>query len=99
MYKRKDYMSGKITHRQYYTQFVNDNVKNMIIDSIGLNRLVNSKDEYFNDIPLELWDIIGLPGGIVDKINRAGDYYSLAGQVCILKEAARQLRENNIKKL
>ena len=94
MKKRNDYMQGKITHRQYYSQFVNDNVKQMIIDKIGKDKLLNSEDEYFNDIPLYLWDNIGLPCGINDLLKQAGDFYTLAGQVCILKEAGRQIKES-----
>jgi hypothetical protein len=90
---RKDYMNGKISHREYQAQFVNDNVKRMVIDAIGIERLKKSKDEHFNDIPLHIWDNIGLPYGISEKLKEAGDYYTLAGQVCILKEAGRQLLE------
>lgn len=93
MFTRQDYLQDKCTHRQYYAQFVNDNVKQMVKDRIGIDKIKCSKDEHFNDIPLYLWDNCGLPYGISDLLKQAGDYYSLAGQVCILKEAGRQLKE------
>ena len=96
MYTRKDYLNNKCTHRQYYAQFVNDNVKLMIKDWIGIKRLLKSKDKYLNDIPLNTWDKIGLPYGIKDLLKKAGDFYTLAGQVCILKEAARQMVEDSL---
>jgi len=92
MFKRKDYLSGKCSHSQYYNQFVNDNVKLLLKDNIGIDKIKKSKDEHFNDIPLELWDRVGLTCDIVDKLKQAEDYYTLAGAVCILKAGARQIR-------
>ena len=93
MITRKEYLDGKYTHRQYYTQFVNDNVKLMVLDKIGLDMIINSKDEHFNDIPITIWDNIGLPCGIGNLLKSAGDFYTLAGQVAILKESAKQIKE------
>lgn len=98
MKTRQDYINKKCTYEEYYAQFVNDNVKLMVKDHIGINVILNSKDEHFNDIPLKKWDLIGLPYGIRDLLKEAGDFYTLAGQVCILKAAARQIKkENNTK--
>jgi len=93
MYTKQDYLKGKCNHREYYSQFVNDNVKQMIIDRIGKDKIINSKDENFNDIPLKIWDNIGLPYGICDLLHQVGDFYTLGGQVCILKEASRQIKD------
>ena len=93
MFTRKDFLNGKVTFRGYYSQFANDNVKLMVKDRIGLKKLKQSKDKHFNDIPLRIWDNIGLPCGIGNLLKQAGDYYTLAGQVCILKEGARQILE------
>jgi hypothetical protein len=63
---------------------------------IGKARLLASTDEHLNDIPLKRWD--NLPGiitGEVDTKMRAGkDSPSAAGKVCIAKEAARQIIED-----
>lgn len=93
MYTIKNYINGNCSHRQYYSQFVNDNVKLMILDRIGIDKIITSKDENFNNIPLKIWDSIGLPCGISELLKQAGDYFTLAGKVCILKEGARQLKE------
>jgi hypothetical protein len=93
-YTRKDYMNDKCSHREYYSQFVNDNVKGMVNDRIGIDRIKKSKDEHLNDIPLKEWDMCGLPYGINTLLKSAGDGFSMAGQVCILKEAAKQLIED-----
>ena len=68
--------------------------KQELIDRIGKTKLLNSKDEHFNDIPLDIWDNMGLPCGINDLLKQAGDFYTLAGQVCVLKEAGRQIKES-----
>jgi hypothetical protein len=86
-------MNNKCSHQQYYAQFVNDNVKLMVKDRIGLDIIQKSRDEHFNDIPLRLWDNCGLPYGIKDLLKQAKDWHSLSAQCCILKEAARQIKE------
>lgn len=58
-YTRSDYMSNKCSHREYYSQFVNDDVKSHVIKHIGLSKLLSSKDKHLNDIPLREWDSLG----------------------------------------
>ena len=86
-------MDGECTHREYYSQFVNDNVRGMVKDRIGVDRIQKSTDKHLNDIPLREWDNVGLPYGIRELLSQANDCFSMANQVCILKEAARQLIE------
>jgi hypothetical protein len=91
-FTRKQYMERECTHREYYAQFVTDTTRGMVARLIGVERLRESTDEHLNDIPLQHWDRlpITLPRG---SMQAAGDWLSLAGKVCILKEAARQLLE------
>ena len=84
-YTRKQYMSGEVTFQQYYGQFVTQQTKNTVTSNISVNRLLASTDEHLNDIPLIEWDRMhGLLGG-----------NSLCETVCIAKEAARQIIEEN----
>jgi len=56
-FDRKDYLDGKISHKDYYLQATNiDNLKSALISYFGYDKLVNSNDEYMNDIPLRQWD-------------------------------------------
>jgi len=48
--------SGTENHRKYYSQFVNEQVKNEVLRYIGKEALLNSKDEHLNDIPMKKWD-------------------------------------------
>ena len=93
MKTRKEFLKGDCSFEDYYSQFVNSKVKLEVKKRIGIKRIMNSKDEDFNDIPLPLWDEIDLPLGTNNLLRQAGDYYTIAGQTCILKEAARQIKK------
>ncbi len=92
MFTRQDYLDKKCNHRQYYAQFVDAALIAAVLNRIG-KELKSSTDDNLNDIPLARWDGMARsirPGA---SLNKAGDYPTLAGQVCILKEAARQAIE------
>ena len=98
-YTRKDYMQGKCTHREYYGQFVNVPVKNVVSDCIGENIILHSTDPHLNDIPLKRWDnlndvIRSMCGSSLAKANGTGGV-SLSDTVCVAKEAAKQIQESH----
>jgi hypothetical protein len=104
MIPRKDYLEDKVDHRAYFAQFVNENVKHAILDAIGLDRLRASRDPHLNDIPLREWDDLAggmcpTSSGLVNArlLRETGEGLSLAGLVCIYKEAAKQLIESESK--
>ena len=95
MHKRSDYMAKNCTHREYYGQFVDDEIRNAVGSTIGMGRILASTDKHLNDIPLAEWDRM-CHRFLRDTSNRmrdAGDFLSMAGWVCIAKEAARQLTD------
>jgi len=92
MKTREQYLDGKCTHREYYAQFVSERTKSSVLSAIGLDSLLASTDKHLNDIPLKTWDRI-YPGVSRDLWQSVGDYATLAGLVCINKEAARQIIE------
>ena len=92
-YTRKDYMSDKCTHEEYYGQLVTQGMKEHIARAIPQG-LARSTDPHFNDIPLATWDRIGfMYHGLGPEFKKLGDFMSKAGLVCVLKEAARQVKE------
>jgi hypothetical protein len=98
IYTRAEYIKdsntdGMKAHRRYFGQFVTAGTKSRVLNSIGLDRILSSTNEHFNDIPLRLWDILAskLPGS--SGFCKAGDYYTLANGVCLAKEAAKQIKE------
>lgn len=82
-------MNNVCSHSEYYRQFVTQRVKNILLQSIEKNTIVKSNDPYFNDIPLGKWDRISEGNKTLFAIDGS---YSLSNGVCILKEAARQIK-------
>lgn len=101
MFTRADYMNGKCIHSQFYAQFVTSVVMSVVKYRVGIESIVSSKNEHFNDIPLAVWDSIDIKD-IVNQtaIREAHSYtngsfpWSKSMQVCILKEAARQIKQS-----
>ena len=92
IFTRKDYMSNKCTHEEYYGQLVTQSIKDHVTRAMPQS-IAKSKDPSFNDIPLDSWDRIGaysVPPGAFKKL---GDFRTAAGVVCVLKEAARQIKQ------
>jgi hypothetical protein len=92
MYTRKQYLNGECTHREYYSQLVNKGVINQVLSNIGREAILDSTEESFNDIKLSKWDSIRI-NSLATSMKALGDYLTQAGSVCILKEAARQIKE------
>lgn len=100
MFTRKDYMSVPFeqqgeAHRKYYAQFVTPEIKHNVAQFWGVTRLVRAfaKDKSFNTLPLRKWDLLSLPTATHKQLIVAGDWISLGTQICINKEAARQIVE------
>lgn len=94
IFTRSEYMAGKISHKDYYDQFVTDQMVKEIGQAIGIARIKNSKHSSFNDIPLHRWDrlspmIISMSS---DIHKQTGEIASLGASVCIAKAAARRIR-------
>ena len=92
IYTRKDYMSHKCTHAEYYGQLVTQGMKEHVARAIP-QALAKSTDPHFNDISLTTWDRLGMMYGLRSEFKELGDFRSKAGIVCVLKEAARQVKE------
>jgi hypothetical protein len=94
MITRKQYLenSSKL-HNEYYSQFVNSDVLCIIKNAFGVDilRKAYTEDENFNTIPLSRWDALTmcLSSNTTRMLENCGDYFTLAGGVCILKQAAR----------
>jgi len=92
MFTRKDYMTDKCTHSEYYGQLVTQGMKEHVARAIP-QALAKSTDPVFNDISLSTWDRLGMAYGLRSEFEELGDNRSKAGMVCVLKEAARQIKE------
>lgn len=103
---RSEYMAASLedqpqAHRAYYGQFVDDFLKETIARNFGVDRLKRAfaRDEHFNTIPLIEWDAYNPLFTQLDSLPKAvrnvGDQWSMSTSVCIVKEAARQVVEEN----
>ena len=95
MINRADFMADKVTFDQYYNQFVDQKVITLVVDMIGADKILNSTDKHFNDIPLADWDAVGacLPNIKWPK----DDWSSRSGLVCIGKQAATRYKRSALK--
>lgn len=60
-------------------------------------KIAASNDEHFNDIPLRQWDFhsfrIFRDQNVATAMKKRGDSKSKVGLICIMKEAARQIKK------
>jgi len=99
MFTRYQYLNRECTHQEYYAQFVDNEMKRGLTAYISMERILSSKKENFSDIPLKKWDSASYIVTTIEnhkRMKEAGDYLTPAGIVCILKEAARQIRDENL---
>lgn len=95
MYTHHDYLNDKVTHREYYAQFVDDDVLDTVSRCIGERTIVASTDEHLNDIPLHRWDNLPIDFFVQQKMKEIKQGYSLSDKVCVAKEAAKQIQERH----
>lgn len=93
---RDDYMSNKATHDEYYNQFVTEGIKNIVLSRFTKDQLTKAyrQDKNFNTLALRYWDELAnafLSHGTRERLKECGDSYSLGGGVCILKQAAKHI--------
>mgnify|MGYP006375063789 FL=1 len=91
MKTRQMLLNGECTHREYYSQFVTPSIIDAVKKYIGVNRINKSTDPHLNDIKLAEWD--SLAPYVHADFKSYGDSRTLSGCVCILKEAARQIKD------
>lgn len=87
---RKDYMADMSRHSEYYRQFCTPAVIRTVRRELE-DEIKTSVDPHFNDIPLKEWDKLNYC--VSDTLfYQCGDHPSLAGKVCVLKEAAKLVK-------
>lgn len=100
-FTRKQYMNKECTYREYYAQYVTPAIKRTVARTFGVDHLAKAlkEDEHLNTISLPRWDRLAptIYGHIADMNYRKGEgrSRSLMEGVCVLKEAAIQLVEEN----
>lgn len=92
---REKYLDGEIAHADYYRMIYREagiTMKNSgILDEC--REALARGDEHLNDIPLQKWDMMAASYINQEKLRQVfenhGDGCSMAGGVCIYKQAVR----------
>lgn len=94
IFTRREYLDNVCSHSTYYAQFVTESTKREVLNRFGLETLLQAakQDNNFNTpiTPLKAWDALN---SYYHRENyaQAQTPFTLSTEVCILKEAARQL--------
>lgn len=92
-------MSSKCSHREFYSQFVTNYHKRIVLNAFGLERLKKHFELVaFNTLAkgrIEIDEWNRLAPLVTVNMKPCGSYLTLVGQVCILKEAAKQVVEKS----
>lgn len=104
--KRQDYMSGKISHQDYYGNIAElsgitfsgsrDFIEKRVIPAL------EAGDAHLNTIPLQQWDIMAATASDAIKSTLRqieGEFYSLALGVCTMKAAAKNAAKTLLEEL
>lgn len=95
MFTRHQFTNNECTHSEYYSQFITDDIKRLVIGLIGIKQITESIEPNFNDISLQKWDLLyeAMYFTIdIKKIRNCNDYFSLGFSTCIAKEAASHIK-------
>ena len=90
MKTRKQYTDKEVTNEEYYSQFVTKPMIDEVSREFSAAQL-RAAGEHLNGIPLSAWDQLAYryKPFISSKLKDAGDGWSMAGGVCVMKQAAR----------
>ncbi len=87
-----------LVHRRYFSQFVTEEIREIVLSTFGLLTLKNAfaRDFYFNSIHADKWhSLIITNRALVDNnlLKQAGETFCLSTATYIFKESARQIVE------
>lgn len=96
MIDRTQYISKECTHDEYYREIAKIcGIHIFNEDFIRRCALIYIRDPHLNEIPLETWDCFARAYSHYTHIHKAfnnrGDYVTMAGMVCVMKAAVRNI--------
>ena len=91
---RKQYMNKEVSFADFYRAIYQDAGISFEADDSLISEVqeaITNGDEHLNTIPLARWDAMGQEAQVRLSVafKKHGDFYSMAGSVCALKQAAR----------
>jgi hypothetical protein len=98
MFTLQDFTENKCTEQEFYRQFIDETVLQIVSVGIGRRAIFASRDSQFRDIPERDWDLISpaLQRHLKPKIKQAGGFISISLLVRVAKQAARQIKEERV---
>lgn len=89
----KEYRNGRCDLYTFCRQLYREDFKNYVESFIGRDNILNSKDKYFNDIPIKKWDSLvdinlGFFSWIIKNNEELGIPLTQSMCVCIAKAMA-----------
>lgn len=97
LHTRQDYMTGKVSHKEYYAQFNTPELTKLV--SKYKDKLSLDDNGYVQGLELRYWDAMAynVPPRVLLAIKEAnGIGVSLSDRVCALKASARILLQSNV---
>ncbi len=89
---RRQRLDGKVSHEEYYRSVYKAAGVSYLGDPLIERRVkacLEDGDEHLNSIPLRYWDGLASAVPALPKAFRDhGDYFTMAGAVCAVKQAA-----------
>lgn len=95
MYTREQLLKREVSCIVYTRQFVTKGLIDYVCSAIGKDKILQSVDPYFNDIPLKLWTDLRVFKYVSSKLweELNGPGHSVSDSVSIAKTAAGVVRE------
>ena len=101
MIKRKSYMAKEVTHEEYFGQFVNPHLMDLLKSYCSKKELkILMEDDSENLSALtcrDFWDSLPMTNGMARELRKVGDGATIAVVVCVWKAVARELKKQNEK--
>jgi len=99
LFTKEQLKNKECTHREFYGQFCTWLTRARIIRHIGLDTIIKSEGEHFNDISPEKWVSCNLgTDDIRARIHETGGRVMKSTLINIAKEHARQIKEEEYRK-
>ena len=92
MFTYNQYLNNECSRNDFYRQFVTEEIIRMV-DYAFHDNIIKSTDAHFNDITLFRWDKLSVIVPFTKHMKELGYCNSLSSRVCVLKQAARIIKE------
>ena len=98
MFTKQQYINNQVSTNQYFNQFIQNDVIKLVKLYLGLDSILNSKNDDFSDIPKSKLEIVALLiirlKPIKSNLKLAHDIDSISNGIHIAKAASLEIKYN-----